>query len=502
MKASSETDTDADDRGNDGVRIDATDLRAKSLGEGGNLGFTQKGRIEAALHGVRLNTDAIDNSGGVDMSDHEVNLKILLTGPVSRGELSTEARNDLLREMTDEVRDLVLANNDAHGRQLSRDEIRSERDIYPFARAIAFVEEQFGKDRDTLNLPDDAELKRRAAAGLGLTRPELAVLSAWVKMYVYTHLMAGTPRALTGYQQALFTYFPGPVRQRFADDIAGHQLADEIAMTVATTRIVADGGAALVPMMVEATGRSVFEIADAYLTAQTLARTDDVRSTLEELRASVRLRALSNAWVMVDMGAREVTRYWLSQHGRVPTDAEMAEMAEAVDKVYDRQASSVRAENRDLVSGLARSGVPEEVAELVLKAQYLNIALMVWAHGKRLRLTLEDAAVRQLAVGRASRLQEVIDDIGNRPATGRWDPIAMSILHNHFAELLRRLVRRTAVNGRAVSVDELEPLLAAGPLADVRRQVDQILHDGSPSVATLLVLEERVAGAISRMPAA
>ena len=194
VKASNQTHSDADDRSNNNVRIDAPELRARIIGEGGNLGMTQDARIEADIHGVRLNTDFIDNSAGVDMSDHEVNLKILLDPIVARGDLSQDGRDSLLEQITEEVAALVLANNDAHGRQLSRDQIRSQRDIFYFGRAISFIERQFSRSARSLNLPDAAELQVRAAEGRGLTRPELSVLSAWVKMFVYNQLMAHGPK--------------------------------------------------------------------------------------------------------------------------------------------------------------------------------------------------------------------------------------------------------------------------------------------------------------------
>jgi glutamate dehydrogenase len=500
VKASFETHADADDKSNNAVRVDATELRAKIIGEGGNLGFTQRGRIEAALGGVRLNTDAIDNSGGVDMSDHEVNLKILLGRVVASGRMTLDARNTLLEEMTDEVADLVLADNDTQGRQLSRDVLRSKHDIFQFGRAIAFVEREFGRDRASLHLPSDEEIARRAEAGLGLTRPELSVLQAWVKMYIRRQLLAGDPTRLPGFEQLLVSYFPKRVQALFPDDIRNHMLAREIAVTVALTRIVADAGAAFIPVNVEATGASVLEICGAYLKAQKLARTGDVRATLEQLKPSVALPALNRCWVMVDAGAREVVRFWLSSRQKVPSDAEVERMQSASDRVFALQASDVRAANRKAAEELRALGVPEAVAQRVLQAQYLNVALMVWAEAEAAGVPFEEMIVRHLAVARATRLHEVIESLATRPASGRWDPLAFRILFNRFYDLLNRVVHRTQVVASGKTVDQLAPELAAGALADVRDQVEAILGgQGAPSVSTLLVLEERVEGALQRL---
>jgi glutamate dehydrogenase len=499
VKASKETHADADDRANDAVRIDAPELRAKVVGEGGNLGFTAKGRIEAARRGVRLNTDAIDNSGGVDMSDHEVNLKILLDQVVSSGRMTLEARNKLLEEMTEEVANLVLADNDTHGRQISRDQLRSAMDIFQFGRAIAFIEREFGRRRETLNLPSDEEIAARAANGEGLTRPELAVLQAWVKMYVRREMLAGDPKQLPGYDALLVSYFPKRVRELFPAEIRTHMLANEIATTMAITRIVADAGAAFFPLNIEATGASVLEVAAGYLQAQRLARMDEVRTVLEQLRPSVALPTLNRCWVAVDKGAREVLRFWLSSRGKLPTDAEVSEMATAADAVFALQASEVAARHKREIEELKTLDLPSEIARLVLDAQYLNVALMVWAEAERAKVPFAEMVVRHLAVARASRLQDVIDSLSGRPASGRWDPLAYRILYNRFYALLNRLVAKLPIQAKNATVDQLEPDLAAGPLADVRAQVDAILGREAATVSTLLVLEERLESAVARI---
>jgi glutamate dehydrogenase len=296
-------------------------------------------------------------------------------------------------------------------------------------------------------------------------------------------------------------YFPKRVQQTYPDDIRSHMLADEIATTVATTAMVADAGAAFFPMVIEATGASVPDIAEAYLKAQLLAETTQVRGTLEELRTSVSLESLYRAWVMVDAGAREVALYWLSARGSVPDDELLAEMAHAAAQVYDLQATEVVARNQEKFDALLADDIPETVARSVLRAQYLNIALTVWAQAKRSKEPFQDIAVRHLAIGRASRLQQVLDDLSSRPASGRWDPIALRILHARFHTQLRTLVGKCPIDAEVQSVDQLEPKLAAGALCDVRQQVDDMVSEDEerPDISTLLVLEERIGAAIRRL---
>lgn len=500
VKASFESHADADDRSNDNLRVDASELRCKVVGEGGNLGMTQQGRIEAGRNGVRLNTDAIDNSAGVDMSDHEVNLKILLSTLVERGDLDPDARNVLLAELTEEVAAGVLENNNAHGRQISRDQIRSRMDIFQFAHAITFVERTFGVRREQLDLPSHAQLTERAANNEGLTRPELAVLGAYVKMYVYRELMAGDPKSIPGYDELLSGYFPKRIQDEYPAEIRGHMLADEIAMTVATTRVIADGGAALVPIMIETTGAGVQDIVTAFLKAQRLARMEVVRSTLEELRTTVSLTTLSEGFVRISEGARMAALYWLSARGRVPTDEEIEGMQEAIDRYQELQASDALKTSRARVAELLRDDIPEVVGELIVKSRFLNLALMAWSISKKDGKGLERSIITLQSIGGGTGLLELIEDLAVRPATGTWEPIALRILFVRFLQLLRQVIDQVSVDGPIESVDQLQPKLASGGLKAVRQQVDDLIADEErPSPATLLVLEERVAATMARL---
>ncbi|MFK7931090.1 MAG: NAD-glutamate dehydrogenase domain-containing protein, partial [Myxococcota bacterium] len=501
VKASFESHADADDRSNDDLRVDANELRCGVVGEGGNLGFTQQGRIEAGLCGVRLNTEAIDNSAGVDMSDHEVNLKILLARMVDDGRLDEDGRNSLLESLTDEVADLVLANNNAHGRQISRDWIRSRLDPFQFAHAISFVERTFGVRREQVDLPTYRELAERAENNEGLTRPELAVLGAYVKMYVYRELMAGSPKDIPGYEALLTEYFPKAIQERYPDDIRDHMLADEIAMTVATTQVIADGGAALVPIMIETTGASVPDIVTAFLKAQRLARMAEVRSTLEQLRTSVSLNTLSESFVRVIEGARMASLYWLSARGRVPTDEEIERMLPAVDQYTKLQATEAFRETRARVADLLQDDIPERAADLVVMSRFLNVAVMAWAVSKNSGDDEKNSIIKLQSIGRASGLLHIIEDLAVRPAHGSWEPIALRILFVRFLQLLRQLMETITIAEPVESVDQLQPLLESGVLKAVRDQVDDLLDndDGPPSPATLLVLEERVAAAMARL---
>ncbi|MDQ4112129.1 MAG: NAD-glutamate dehydrogenase, partial [Actinomycetota bacterium] len=231
VKASSETDADAGDHANDGVRVDAAELRVRVVGEGGNLGITQAGRVEFARKGGLINTDAIDNSAGVDTSDHEVNLKILLEREVRAGSLTLAARDELLEEMTDEVAALVLADNEAHNVTLTRAVASAPQLLEAHERQIAEWVTAGLLDREVEGLPSSAEVARRLEAGEGLTAPELAVVLAWTKIERRRELVAEgvpDPAADPEMTKRLVAYFPTAIRERFPEAILDHPLRWEI----------------------------------------------------------------------------------------------------------------------------------------------------------------------------------------------------------------------------------------------------------------------------------
>ncbi|MFN9211155.1 MAG: NAD-glutamate dehydrogenase domain-containing protein, partial [Betaproteobacteria bacterium] len=228
VKASAESHAQVGDRANDALRIDGRDLRCKVVAEGGNLGFTQRGRIEAALAGVRINTDAIDNSAGVDTSDHEVNIKILLGLAIADGELTDNQRNTLLAEMTDEVAALGLRDNIFQTHSLSLAGRMGVRLIDQQARFIRFLEKRGLLNRAIEFLPSDEEIAERKTKGIALTSPERAVLLAYSKMWLYDVVLASDLPEDPWVGTALARYFPAPLRSRFAGYIARHPLKREI----------------------------------------------------------------------------------------------------------------------------------------------------------------------------------------------------------------------------------------------------------------------------------
>ncbi|MCJ2025935.1 NAD-glutamate dehydrogenase [Methylobacterium sp. J-067] len=264
IRATTETDEDAGDRANDAIRIAAPELRAKVIGEGANLGLTQRGRIEAARSGVRLNTDAIDNSAGVNTSDVEVNIKIALMGPERDGRLTYDARNDLLAAMTEEVGHLVLRNNELQTISLSLAQRGGLGETGFAMRTMQALEAENRLDRSVEYLPDDATLTERMRRGEGLTRPEYAVLLAYAKLSLHDAILASAVPNDPYFDRELQRYFPKELRERFPDAIKGHRLRREIIATALANIIVNRGGPSLVTRLVDGTGADAATIAKAY----------------------------------------------------------------------------------------------------------------------------------------------------------------------------------------------------------------------------------------------
>jgi glutamate dehydrogenase len=265
VKAASETHAQVGDRANDALRVNGRDLRCKVFVEGGNLGCTQLGRIECALAGGRINTDAIDNSAGVDTSDHEVNIKILLGLPIAEGELTEKQRNTLLAEMTDDVAMLVLRDNTFQTQSLSVTGRIAPQMLDAHQRFIHFLEKTGRLNRPLEFLPADEEIAERRAAGKGMTSPERAVLLAYSKIWVYDELLASTLPDDPWVATALERYFPKALRQRYAQYMARHPLKREIIATYVTNSMVNRVGATFIHRLLEATGAKPPETVRAYL---------------------------------------------------------------------------------------------------------------------------------------------------------------------------------------------------------------------------------------------
>ena len=315
VKARSESHADVNDGTNDGVRINADELRAKVVGEGGNLGFTQKARIEFALRGGRINTDAIDNSGGVDLSDHEVNLKLLLSPLVSKGRITLEQRNDLLREIASDVVESVLQHNRDQALMLSVSQIRSTTTMERYRYLIREMHRRGFLDRNRDALPDETELDERASSKTGLTRPELALCSAAVKMWIKEELRPSNLCKDQSLERFLLSYFPQKVRESFTPEVRAHPLRSDIIASEIISTILPVVGISFPHSVVSMNGTTVPTVMKCILAADTILGGEALRARLKELDTPALCPNFSRLWLDMGVAVREAANWLLSTHG-------------------------------------------------------------------------------------------------------------------------------------------------------------------------------------------
>jgi len=382
VKASTETDVDAGDRANDAVRVDATDLRCRVIGEGGNLGFTHASRIEFALRSGRVYADFIDNSAGVDTSDHEVNIKILLDRVIRDGDLTAKQRDTLLEEMGDEVAAAVLQNNYDQTGTLSNAFVQAHQMIDVHGRQMHSLEAQVGLDRALEALPSEEVLAERRASNAGLTQPELATLMAYTKLYVYQSLLDSDLPDDPWFSGPLHDYFPTALRERFADQIETHPLRRELIATVMTNHIVSRAGLSMVHRMEDETSASVAEIVRAHQAAWQAFDMPELWSAICDLDGEVRSGTQTMMLLECRRLAERGTR-WFLRNRRPPLNVE------DTIETFRAAASSVAGELPDLVRGpvaeelqrsteaLVISEVPQPVARRVAGLPFMVSVLDV-----------------------------------------------------------------------------------------------------------------------------
>ncbi|MDP3892861.1 NAD-glutamate dehydrogenase domain-containing protein [Nocardioides sp.] len=368
VKASTEQHAEAGDKANDTVRVNATRVRAQVIGEGGNLGLTQRGRVEAAHRGVRLNTDAVDNSAGVDCSDHEVNIKIMLDRLVADGVLGPAERNDVLLRMTDDVLELVLANNDAQNRILSDERHLAPVFLAAHRRLIESLESAGQLDRELEALPTDAELERRARDGAGLTTPELSVLLAHAKISLAHSVIASDLPDEPWAREVLSGYFPRELRERFGDRLGEHPLRREIVATVLVNAVVDRGGITVAHRALEETGCEPADVVRAAVVADRVFGLGDLTTQVSGLDGQVPAAVQSQMRQEQRRLLDRTVRWLLERRGR-PVDVlgETRRFAATVAAYADTVPGLLRGQDREYVDTLATTftaaGVEEAEAQ-------------------------------------------------------------------------------------------------------------------------------------------
>ncbi|GAA2254764.1 NAD-glutamate dehydrogenase [Streptomyces ruber] len=433
VKASTESHADVGDKGNDAIRVDGADLRVSVVGEGGNLGLTQLGRIEFARQGGRINTDAIDNSAGVDTSDHEVNIKILLNGLVADGDMTVKQRNKLLAEMTDEVGSLVLRNNYAQNMALANALAQSKDMLHAQQRFIRHLVREGHLDRALEFLPTDRQIRERLAGGHGLTGPETAVLLAYTKITVAEELLHTSLPDDPYLRGLLHAYFPEPLRERFADRIDNHPLHREITTTVLVNDTVNTGGTTYLHRLREETGASLEEIVRAQTAARAIFRSSAVWDAVEALdnkvEAAVLTRIRLHSRRLVERGTR-----WLLNNRPQPLELSgtIAFFEEGVDRVWAELPKLLRGADLEwyqkIYDELTDAGVPGELATRVagFSSAFPTLDIVTVAH----RVDRDPIEVAEVYydLGDRLRIAQLMDRIIELPRADRWQSMARAAI--------------------------------------------------------------------------
>ena len=437
VKAASEQNADVGDRANNALRVNGGQLRCRVVGEGGNLGMTQLGRIEAALNGVLLNTDFIDNSAGVDTSDHEVNIKILLNDVVRAKKLTLPARNKLLASMTDEVARLVLLDNYRQNQAISLMERMSAKRLGSKQHFIRTLEQQGLLDRQIEYLPSDAELSARKARGQGLTRPELAVLLSYSKLVAFQQLLDSDIPEDPYLSKELQRYFPVPLQKKYATEMERHRLKREIIATAVTNATINRMGATFLLRMQEDTGRSPAEVAKAYtISRETLdarmlwAQIDALDGKLPE---AAQIDALQVIWSL----QRSFVRWLLNRPGPMPS------ITEAVDRYREpfnaiRGASGVLPDSQRPAHEAALrewrdKGMPPKLALQLADLPYLESAFDIIELARSRKLKPVDVSRVHFRLGDALKLPWLFEQVDALAVDGRWHAVARGVMRDELS---------------------------------------------------------------------
>jgi glutamate dehydrogenase len=452
VKASSETHADVGDRTNDALRVDGKELGCRVVGEGGNLGFTQRGRIEYALGGGRIYMDAIDNSAGVDCSDHEVNIKILLDAIVKAGDMTEKQRNELLSEMTEEVGQLVLRDNYEQTQALSNAVTLAHPMVDVHARYIRALEHSGALNRELEFLPSDEALVERRSEGKGLTTPEFAILLSYSKITLYKRLLASDLPEDPYLSGELERYFPTPLRERFRDRMREHRLRREITATCVTNEMVNKGGPSFVFRLGEETGAAPADIARAYTTARDVFDMGALWSEIEALdnrvEAQMQTRMLLDWRKLVERATR-----WLLRNRRSPLDIAdtVSYFSEGASELTGRIPQLLLDGDREALERardqLVEENVPPELAQRVAMLGALFSELDIVDVASATDTPVEAAAEVYFTLGDRLKLHWLRRHIEALPRDNRWRALARAALRDDLygqqAELTAEILRST-----------------------------------------------------------
>lgn len=493
IRANDESDAQVGDRANDAIRVSGRDVRAKVIGEGANLGVTQRGRIEYSLKGGRSNTDAIDNSAGVNSSDVEVNIKIALTPSLQDGRLTRETRDVLLAQMTDEVAALVLHNNYEQPLALSLVEKRGTAELPYLMRMMSSLERRKLLDRKVEYLPDDQVLFDRQKRGEALTRPELAVLLAYAKMVLSDDLIASTLPDDTYLHSRLFGYFPQEMLERFAKDITHHRLHREIIATLLSNDAINRCGPTFVSRLSDLTAQEPSEVLRSYVAVADGFETELLYQAINALDNKIPGKVQNEFYALVGDMLFSTTA-WVLRNNRF--DASLGEMVKAVKRT--RMALEPKLEElmpdfiadlitADMAKYSAKGAGPElarKLARLQSAKLMADIALIAFL-GKAEMMTAATAYFKIIDAFRIANIEKAATQV---PVNDYYDGLALS----RATDTITQATRAVTIEALAKFKGEADPAQSwltrdADRIDGVRQRMIALTEGGDLTVSRLAV---------------
>jgi glutamate dehydrogenase len=499
VKASIESHSDVSDRHNDRVRINATELRARVIGEGGNLGLTQRARVEAGMAGVALNTDAIDNSAGVDLSDHEVNLKILFAGLIQEGTITLEQRDALMLEIADEVTQQVLDHNRSHAVMLSLSVNRSKKSLSYVTSLLRHLSRLGYVSRRHLVLPDDATLEERDRRHLGLSRPELSVCLASVKMWIKDILGSSNLIKDPIFRRYLAEYFPTTVRHRFSKEILRHPLWNHIIATEVTSKLVDAVGITFVHRM--CTNHSVppLTVIKCALAADEILGLSEIRSALSTFDNSDENTFFLTSRREVSGSLRDVTAWLIARHGHeLSLEGMVSQYRAAFLGCVDQSDDILVGENRALCNNRYRgllekrleAGVARRIAIIPVIVNLLEMIRISQRTGTSVGLI---SAVDAQIIAELSLAPYAI--ITRLPETkDKWEHQLLLSTYDDIRRQLSYLTERLVGMGILSPGDVSERIRRSPNYEMLTNIVEEINGSRTPSVAAVGVLAKHLRG--------
>ena len=452
VKATDENAADAGDKANDAVRVDGETLRCRVVGEGGNLGFTQRGRIEYASRGGpeheggRINTDAIDNAAGVNCSDHEVNIKILLGSLTASGEITEDERNSLLVEMTDAVADKVLYGSYTQTQALSLARIQAVSMAGVHGRLIRYLEQEAGLNRELEDLPSEKAMAERRSERRGLLAPELATLLAYCKIYLFEELLDSDLPDDPYLEHDLERYFPDPLPERYRAQMRGHRLRREIIATVVASQIVDRAGTTFAFRLAEETGAASSQLARAYAVAREVFEMRSFWSEVEgldnKIYAGTQLDMLIEGRRLVERATRWLVRAYPQPIEIEATTAHflpgarmLADALPGVLEGLDAEAFEHRRHE------LGEAGVPAALAHRVASMQSVLYVFDIVEDGLVTERSQPEVMATYFKLGSLLGIDWLRDRILELPRADRWQALARAALRDDLYRLHRSLTR-------------------------------------------------------------